>query len=87
MLERGCVVISSAGRDRNTFLAVTAADETWVWVCDGKARPLDNPKRKNPRHVRPAGVSLRPEDLRSNKGLRKALAIVKANYSEEGAKF
>ena len=87
MLERGCVVISSAGRDRNTFLTVTAADEVWVWVCDGKARPLDNPKRKNPKHVLATDRRLQPEDLRSNKALRRALAIVKASFLREGANF
>lgn len=87
MLKYGDVVISAAGRDKLEFLAVTASDETYVYVCNGKDRPLDNPKRKNPRHIRTTGVCVAPEELRSNKRLRKALAIVKANFLNEGVCF
>ena len=80
MFERGDAVISAAGRDKNEYLAVTAADEKTVFVCNGKDRPLDNPKRKNPKHVVPVGARLTEEEMRSNKSLRKALAIVKANF-------
>ncbi|MBQ7689231.1 MAG: KOW domain-containing protein [Clostridia bacterium] len=80
MFERGDAVISAAGRDRNEFLAVAAADATGVFVCNGKDRPLDNPKRKNPKHLTPVGVRLEEEAFHSDKRLRKALAIVKANF-------
>ena len=80
MFERGDATISAAGRDKDEFLAVTSADENGVFVCNGKDRPLDNPKRKNPKHLRPVGVRLTEADLRSDKSLRKALAIVKANF-------
>ena len=84
MFERGDIVISAAGRDKTELLAVTSADEDAVFVCNGKDRPLHNPKRKNPKHVVPAGVRLEETALRSDKGLRKALAIVKANHFGKG---
>ena len=51
MLKRGSVVVSSAGRDKGTFLAVLRLEPDGVWIADGRRRPLERPKRKNPRHV------------------------------------
>ena len=53
-MQKGDIVLSLSGRDRNTLLAVVNTDENFVYVCDGRARPLLNPKRKNPKHVRAA---------------------------------
>lgn len=76
-MERYEVVRSLSGRDKDTLLAVVDSDDSYVYVCDGKARPLDNPKRKNPRHVAPLSVSLEKDKLTSDRSLRKALAILK----------
>ena len=77
-MQEGDVVRSLSGRDRNTLLAVVGTDENFVYVCDGKGRPLHNPKRKNPRHVSAVERRLSAADLHSDKSLRKALAIVKS---------
>lgn len=82
MLKRGDAVISLAGRDRNELLAVAAADAQGVTLCNGKDRPLARPKRKNPKHIRPVGAALDETQMRSDRALRKALAIVKANLNE-----
>ena len=74
MLEKGCVVRSLAGRDKDGLLAVMEATPDAVYVCDGKERPLERPKRKNPRHVQDTGLHLPPEAADSNRALRKALA-------------
>jgi ribosomal protein L14E/L6E/L27E len=75
---RGSVVLSLRGRDRNSLLAVTGTDERFIYVADGKVRPLVNPKRKNPKHLRPLDRQLSEAALRSDKSLRRALAIVKS---------
>ncbi len=80
MFIRGDAVISTAGRDKTEYLVVVAADEANVFVCNGKDRPLRNPKRKNPRHLAPVGAALTESDMRSDKALRRALAIVKTNF-------
>ena len=77
-MQRGDVVMSLMGRDKNSLLAVIETDEEFVYVCDGKARPLHNPKRKNPKHVISAGQSLSESDMLSNRSLKKALAIAKS---------
>ena len=77
-MDTGSVVLSLSGRDKGTFLAVTGTDERYIYVCDGRARPLQNPKRKNPKHVQPVEIRLSETQMRSDKSLRKALAIVKS---------
>ena len=77
-MQRGSVVRSLAGRDKDTLLAVTETDDGYVYVADGKARPLPDPKRKNPRHVTDVDKRLSEDQMRSDKSLRKALAIVKS---------
>ena len=73
MLEKGSVVRSLAGRDKDRLLAVVAAEDGAVYVCDGKERPLERPKRKNPRHIEDTGFTLGTA-AESNRALRKALA-------------
>ena len=74
MLEKGSVVRSLAGRDKDGLLAVTEVTDDAVYVCDGKERPLERPKRKNPRHIEDTGLRLPPSAAESNRALRKALA-------------
>ena len=45
-LKEGSVVKSKAGRDKGRFMVVINFDESHVYVCDGKERPLERPKKK-----------------------------------------
>lgn len=51
----GDVVMSTAGHDRGTLLAVVRVEDGYVWVADGQTRRLDAPKRKNPGHLSSVG--------------------------------
>lgn len=81
MLERGTVVRSLAGRDKDKLLAVMQAGENLVTVCDGKERPIDRPKSKNIRHVECAGVSVTEAEMATNRALKKALARLSAEIN------
>ena len=81
MLERGNVVKSSAGRDKERLLAVMQVSENLVTVCDGKERPVDRPKSKNIRHVEFVGVSLTEAEMATNRALKKALARLNAEIN------
>ena len=74
MLEIGSIVKSTAGRDKNYLLCVVGYEDGLVLVADGKERPLERPKKKNPNHLAPL-LQLQPLtwELRGNKALRKAL--------------
>ena len=48
---KGELVICNAGREKDRLMCVTEFDGKYVYVCDGKERLLNNPKRKNPKHI------------------------------------
>ena len=47
----GRIVFSKAGRDKNHLMVVVSADDKFLYLCDGKERPLEKPKRKNVKHA------------------------------------
>lgn len=72
-LQPGQVVRSLAGRDKGFLLAVVSADGKTVTLADGKRRPIERPKAKNVRHVQATETWLTPDQMVTNRGLRKAL--------------
>ncbi len=81
MLEKGTVVRSSAGRDKDKLLAVVGGSEKSVLLCDGKERPIDRPKSKNIRHVEPLGLSVTETEMSTNRALKKALGRLNAEIN------
>ena len=81
----GRIVCSKAGRDKDYFLVVVGEEGKSLLVCDGKERPLERPKRKNKKHLQLTNTYLTETDLRSNKSLKKALAVYRdtAQFKEE----
>ena len=82
---KGMVVVSRAGHDSGRFMIVTAVDESFVYVADGKERKLEKPKRKNIKHISLTADTLNPDQFKTNKPLKKALAVYKATakFKEE----
>ena len=74
MWEKGTVVKSLAGRDKGYLLCVVGWEDGYALVADGKERPLERPKKKNPAHLAPL-LQLQPLtwERRGNKALKKAL--------------
>lgn len=70
----GKIVRSSAGRDKGQYLLCVGENESFLLVCDGKRRPVERPKRKNPRHVIITDDRLPKEDAQTNRALRRSLA-------------
>lgn len=72
-LQKGLIVKSRAGKDKDTFLVVVDLDESGVYVCDGKYRPLDRPKKKNTKHIILTKKVLSEDAYSTNKKIKKAL--------------
>lgn len=72
-IVRGMVVESSAGRDKGGFLVVVSFDGEHVLVCDGKRRPLERPKRKNSKHLKPMKTVLSEDSMATNREIRRSL--------------
>ena len=52
------LVISTAGRDKGALFYVIGEEAQYLFLANGKDRPLDRPKRKKRKHVQKV---LRPE--------------------------
>ena len=71
----GRVVCSKSGRDKGYFLVVVNEEDGFLYVCDGKERPLERPKRKNPKHLALTNTVLGKSSYSTDKSLRRALAV------------
>lgn len=71
---KGEVVLCTAGREKDRPMCVTDFDGKYVYVCDGKERKLDNPKRKNPRHIIKTNEQIPENMFSTDRALRKALS-------------
>ncbi len=80
--DKGMIVISRAGHDKGSFLAVTGSEDGRVLVADGKERPIAKPKRKNPKHL---AMTRKTVDIAgmSDKALRKALREMTGAVSDD----
>ena len=81
----GKIVFSNAGRDKGKYLVVINCDNNYVWVADGKERKLQSPKRKNIKHISLTADSLKSDQFKTNKSLKKAIAVYKdtVKFKEE----
>ena len=73
-MVHGSIVRSLAGHDKNDFQVVIKAEDDFVYVCNGKSRRLERPKKKNLKHVKKLNTVLDDECLKSNKSIRLALS-------------
>ena len=82
-LIKGSVVISKAGRDKGYFLAVKEITDDGVYVCDGKERPVERPKKKNPLHLAKTHFVLSEDETATNRSLKKALKAISCSEESE----
>lgn len=85
-LMRGMIVMSLAGHDRLRVYLVLKVEGSFVWLTDGRLRPLDKPKKKRVSHVKALGTLGDPAGLdeleqagdsgQSNACIRRLLAEV-----------
>lgn len=74
----GRIVFSKAGRDKGHIMTVVATDGDCLYLCDGKERPLERPKRKKVKHTALTGTVLDKGSYSTNKALRRELARLRA---------
>ena len=77
------VVLSTAGRDAGHLYYVIAADETYLYLVNGKDRTIEKPKRKKRKHTNKVlrsetrvAAKLRNGDKVLNSELRRDLAYL-----------
>ena len=77
MITRGTIVFSKKGRDKGKAMAVLNVMDEYLFLADGKSRPIENPKKKKFKHVQPTNteINLSPECGRAlqNADIRKQI--------------
>ena len=49
----GRLAFSKAGHDKNAIYMIVAEDNDFVYLCDGKTKGMEAPKKKNKKHIQP----------------------------------
>lgn len=70
----GQLVLCTAGREKGKLMYVVKTDNKYVYLADGKERPLSKAKRKNPKHVKSVGK--KADKMLTDKMLRSLLREV-----------
>lgn len=74
---QGSVVIPTAGKEKGDPYAVVSIDaDGYALICDGRHRPLERPKRKNPRHLQCTNTVI--DEITTNRQLRQFLSAFKS---------
>jgi ribosomal protein L14E/L6E/L27E len=91
-IEKSWIVRSLAGRDKDRlFVVLNREADTFVLLCDGHIRRLENPKRKKVRHVAfvsrnetRMGDKIRAGEKITNAEIRRALRQLEGSDSDNG---
>lgn len=57
----GQFVTSKAGHDKDTLYVIVAEEGDFVFLCDGRLKRKDAPKRKRRKHIQPISCSVSKE--------------------------
>lgn len=52
VISPGDIVYSIAGRDSGYYFLVMAVSDNFAFICDGRNRKTDKPKRKKVKHLK-----------------------------------
>lgn len=76
--EVGMLAWSRAGHDKDKLYVIVKTEREYVYLCDGRLRPVEHPKKKKIRHIQI--VRQIPEELlglnietMKNEEIRKAI--------------
>lgn len=53
MIMIGMLAYSKAGHDKQTLYMIVGEDSEYVYLADGKLKPIEHPKKKNKKHIQP----------------------------------
>lgn len=76
-MDIGKIVISKSGRDKGEWFVIVKIEDSYIYIADGKIRKLENPKRKNPKHLQKTNKFLVLDESISNKRLNKLILELK----------
>lgn len=83
-IKVGSVVRATAGREKDRNFVAVAVCGGFAFIADGRERKLEHPKKKNVKHISPAGAEINTEGL-TNKKLRRLLCELMTRSEHKAA--
>ena len=81
-IQKGLIVRTISGHDKNEIYLVADIKDNYVMLINGKSRSIDNPKKKNIKHIIKVGLSKELLDLMNNNKLDNSIIInILKNYN------
>lgn len=84
--EFGRFIISKAGHDKNNIYIIMQEDSEYIYLVDGSIRTVDNPKRKNKKHIKIIHyyddnliMQYNSNKIITNEDIKRAIKIYKTN--------
>ena len=62
---KGRLAFSKAGHDKGRLYLIVRQEGERVWLADGRTRSVQDPKKKNRKHIQPAGQEFSEEEVAS----------------------
>ena len=62
---KGRLAFSKAGHDKGKLYLIIREEGERVWLADGRTRSVQDPKKKNRKHIQPAGQEFSEEEVAS----------------------
>lgn len=60
----GQLVTSKAGHDKGTLYVIVAQEDDFVYLCDGRLKTPEKPKKKRLKHIQPMNATVGGELLK-----------------------
>lgn len=92
-IRAGMPARSLAGHDKDAYYVVCRVEGDWVWLTDGRLKPLERPKKKNKKHIQIQHKI--PENLQEklqrgeafrNEDIKRAIKMLKKQWEESDVK-
>lgn len=83
----GTFAKSKAGHDANQIYVIINCDDEYVYLADGRLKPVDKPKKKKRKHIQIIGYvdpvigeKLKNNNLLINEDIKRAIKNYKAGF-------
>ncbi|MGN0452347.1 MAG: hypothetical protein ACI4GZ_00940 [Ruminococcus sp.] len=81
-ITEGSVVRAKAGRDKDMFFIVLKTEEGFAYICDGRRRKVEKPKKKKLIHLQ-ATKTVATASMDTNRKVRQFLRDFSESTSKE----
>lgn len=84
LYKEGNLAKSIAGHDKDQIYVIVKEEGEYVYVSDGRFRPLEKPKKKNKKHVQPiiCDKELVPE-MKRNEEIKRVIKLWCADAAQK----